>query len=67
MIVQVDFFVLSLCEKDIELFNSPSWLKFDFSLCQTFFFIQSQTWTAGRSVEHKQTAPKQQLCFCDIF
>lgn len=38
MIVQVDFFVLSLCEKDIELFNSPSWLKFDFSLCQTFFF-----------------------------
>lgn len=52
MIVQVDFFVLSLCEKDIELFNSPSWLKFDFSLCQTFFFYpvtDLDCRTAGRA------------------
>lgn len=32
--------MLSLCEKDIELFNSPSWLKFDFSFCD-FFFLSS--------------------------
>lgn len=55
MIVQVDFFVLSLCEKDIELFNSPSWLKFDFSLCQTFFFypVTDLDCRTGRSSTNK--------------